>query len=86
MNQGTMGMYAGLKIITDIYLTEEWNQCHHLTWRERLTSWPWRPWIKERVEIIRLPSESFYLLQKQNMVVCHPEMEIRFKDAMRGLG
>lgn len=63
---------------------------HHsriLTWRERLFSWPWRPWVKWI--FWTTPSQTMYLIRPDKMfgrgsetVVAHPSMV----DQLRGIG
>lgn len=40
------------------------------SWRERLTSWPWRPWRSWKV--VNVPSDNVYVIGKDT-IVAHPE-------------
>lgn len=56
-----------------------------LTWRERLLSWPWRPWYRTRqayrprTDVIRaeLPNA---LGQSETVLICHPTVAARIRD------
>ena len=61
-------MLSGLQIVTSVYLTKPLKTGR--TWRERLFSWPWRPWQEFR--IINVPDRQFYIVGKT--VHCHPAM------------
>jgi len=39
------------------------------SWKERLCSWPWRPWRKTKV--VQAPSDKVYRMNT-NTLVCHP--------------
>ena len=32
--------------------------CYDRTWRERLFSWPWRPWVKQEKFEMRFPASG----------------------------
>jgi hypothetical protein len=40
------------------------------SWRERLLSWPWRPWVAAKEISVEVPDLHFYTFG--NVVVCHP--------------
>lgn len=40
------------------------------TWSERLASWPWKPWVSQRLDITMGPDPSLYRIG--SMVVGHP--------------
>ncbi len=50
-------------------------------WKERLFTWPWRPWV--RVAVWQTPSEKIYLVDMDGIgerFVCHPAMVQRIKE------
>ena len=63
----------GIQIIEDSNMVDPHSRVR--TWRERLFSWPWRPWIKTLVW--NTPSEKIYLMKLDNFtekLICHPAM------------
>jgi hypothetical protein len=44
-------------------------------WKERLFSWPWKPWVK--IVVWQTPSETIYLVDMDAVgkrFICHPAM------------
>lgn len=70
----------GTKIITSVHLTETCIVAR--TWKERLLSWPWRPW--KSVNVIIVPSKECYKLA-DGTVVMHPAMYAEVKLLLRQL-
>lgn len=55
-----MPMIYGLPVIINDSLFVEGVRSVPRTWRERLWSWPWRPWTRVRVEHFKRPDTSIY--------------------------
>ena len=59
----------------DVKLSEHMVEAHYVdrvrSWRERLLSWPWRPWLRlEQVRSVR-PSSRAVMIDERT-VVMHP--------------
>lgn len=50
------------------------------SWKERLFSWPWKPWKK--VNITMVPDRQVYY-SKDNVVYCHPEVAKQLRMELR---
>ncbi len=78
--------FRGLKIQESLYLTEPGEPMQvRRSWRERLWSWPWRPWRATKTIVPQVPSKSFYLIGNDT-VLCHPAQvaELRRKVEVDG--
>jgi len=70
-------VFNGMRIYENPLLTV--SQMRVLSWRERLTSWPWRPWVKTRTW--QAPDPEVYVFTIPSMfggpvmkgVFVHPE-------------
>jgi hypothetical protein len=63
----------GIQIIEDVNMVDSHSRLK--TWRERLFSWPWRPWVK--YVVWQTPSKKFYLMKMDEInekLICHPAM------------
>lgn len=70
--------FAGLKIITTPELMERGEPIQvRYTWRERLISWPWRPWVATYTRIPLVPSSRIYRMG--HSLVMHPQMVDRLR-------
>lgn len=66
-------MFNGKHVITSLFMTEAGDPIEvRRGWRERLWSWPWRPWRRTRTIIPQMPSKTVYVTQ--NSIVIHPAM------------
>lgn len=61
----------GARVYTSSLLTVAAERATRLTWRERLLSWPWRPWESLRISSVQVPDPKVY--QMGNVIVGHPE-------------
>ncbi len=43
------------------------------TWRERLFSIPWEPWILTKMTPSMIPDGDFYMLEGGNTIMIHPD-------------
>jgi len=43
----------------------------HRTWRERLLSWPWKPWASQRLEAVLGPDPRLY--RAGAVIIGHPD-------------
>lgn len=63
-------MFNDYPIITSVHLVTSHEQVIQLNWRERLLSWPWKPWIKTKVVIVQIPDKKVYFDGKS--FICNP--------------
>lgn len=67
----------GIKVFVDNHCVEHVDI--ERTWKERLLSWPWKPWIKTRTESIpavyevRNPSQGMFSIGPSHFLVAHPQ-------------
>jgi hypothetical protein len=63
---------GGIPILESEHCLDEVTRTRARTWRERLLSWPWRPWIGETTYVTLVPSKHVYMLQNPPCIICHP--------------
>lgn len=56
------GSLWGIPVIESPLLTKTILVTHQRTWRERLCSWPWRPWVKEFTTSHVVPSDEVFVI------------------------
>lgn len=49
-------------------------------WRERLFSWPWKPWKTTKTIQVTRPSEKIMWIGDK--MICHPSIARRLKEAL----
>jgi hypothetical protein len=59
------------RIIQDSNLVKITTKTVERTWKERLLSWPWRPWKSTKAITIEEPDMDYYVIA-QGVIVCHP--------------
>lgn len=64
-----------MRIITSPYMVE--NQVFPRTGKERLFTWPWKPWVKTKD--VPVPSNEVILDGTRGMVVMHPQLAEKLK-------
>lgn len=63
-------MLGGMRIIESVFaVTKGKPREVPRTWRQRLWSWPWRPWVRTRTETPMVPA-SYQL--SSGTIVAHP--------------
>lgn len=74
------------KLIVNPCLIKTRTEAVCRSWRERLFTRPWRPWITEKSIQITEPGRSVYVakLMGQEVVICHPCIEDEVWAAIRG--
>jgi hypothetical protein len=68
--------FAGLKIIESLSCTIEETVIR--TWKERLFSWPWKPFKKFKT--ITKPNEGYFSCG--DTIVCHPQFARKLREAL----
>ena len=74
---------ANIEVIESSYLTKpkEVNR----TWKERLTSWPWRPFTKTK--IIQIPSDKILVYDSLEFggkkILAHPAIAKQVREAIK---
>lgn len=75
-------LFGGLRICEAEHLTKTEECFLRRTWRERLFTWPWRPWRATRKIFIQVPDPNFYVVG--DMVLCHPAMARELRERLDG--
>lgn len=73
----TPSSFAGIPVTLDPWLTDATYRTERRTWRERLVSWPWRPWVVMKTIRIEVPSSR--VLRVGNRLIMHPATWSRLK-------
>ena len=73
--------FFGVAIIESLHMTKSKVFEYNRSWKERIFSWPWRPWAKVREEIIQIPVEEVLMIGN-NMAVCHPAIARLLRDSI----
>jgi len=50
------------------------------TWKERLLSWPWKPFKTHNITIPKIPSTEVIMFE--NSMIMHPEIAKKLKEAL----
>ena len=74
----TPGSLFGIPVVASPMMTKAVTTEYPLSWRERLLSWPWRPWRRiGRIQHSE-PSEEVLLVDLDRLsLVMHPEMVVK---------
>ena len=68
-----MNAFHGMRVIESVYLVEPGEpRTERRTWRERLFSRPWRPWVATKVVVPQVPHRGAVQLNATTLVM-HPE-------------
>ena len=81
-NEISINDFSRYKIIEDINMVDIKTDLIHRSWKERLFSIPWKPWIKIKVVKRNIPKQEFYFMNNlmgEKVIVCHPFMVERLK-------
>jgi hypothetical protein len=82
----TPGDLAGFRVIESPYLTQPGDPVTvRRTWRERLLSLPWRPFVATRVVIPQVPYRGFVRLNAHTIAM-HPETLRELRKVTQGEG
>ena len=81
-NSLTHFSYNGIRICTNPNLLDTKYKFVERTWKERLFSWPWDPWMHLKYISYTVPSEGIYNLPSQNTMIMHPVMARRLQEAI----
>ena len=57
-------------IFESVYCTVPEDRIVGRSWKERLFSWPWKPWSAKKTIVIQAPDEHVYVVGHD--VVCRP--------------
>lgn len=72
----------GISIIESDHLTVQEECTNQRSWRERLLSWPWRPWQATEVIIEQVPDPNVYWVKGRAAIVCHPAIAQCIREAI----
>ena len=79
-----MGGLGGLRIIESLSMTMTGpSYTVQRTWRERLLSWPWKPWKKECTMAMQVPSKKVLVCDSMGVMIMHPETARALRDAIK---
>lgn len=82
INKEVTDSWLGFEIVESKLLVDNETVMVKQSWQERLLSWPWKPWKKEKVIVYTVPKEEYYIMEKEGVIVCHPELAKRLKEAI----
>lgn len=63
--------FGGTRIFESIHITIPAERTVIRSWKERLFSWPWRPWQATKVIVEQVPSPNLYRFGQD--IVGHPQ-------------
>lgn len=69
--------FTGLAVHTNPLLVKNETRTVARTWKERLITWPWKPWVATRTEVYQVPSEEIFRIGDR--LICHHDMLARIK-------
>ena len=61
---------GSVRIMPSLYMTRTETATEVRTWRDRLLTLPWRPWVRTRMVSREVPRMDYFMLG--DFVVCHP--------------
>lgn len=61
----------GMRMIESVWMTKPETRTVQRTWRERLWSWPWRPWQPTKLVTVQVPSPE--VLRMGDTLIAHPQ-------------
>lgn len=64
-------MFGGFKIIQSVLLTVSIEVIERKSWKERLWSWPWKPWQKTKIVQYQVPNPNAIRINLDTIVI-HP--------------
>ncbi len=62
--------YCGMRIVESVWCTVPEEHVVSRPWRERLFSWPWKPWVAEKMVVVQVPDKQVYVMG--HSIICHP--------------
>lgn len=72
LNNGDMSLFQGMRVIESLYLEQDGEPYPvRRTWRERLFGRPWRPFVRMRMIVPRVPHPGAVQLDARTLVM-HP--------------
>jgi hypothetical protein len=78
--------FNGWPVITSTWMTRSETREVPRPWRDRLWSWPWRPWRATMLVTVQVPSDD--VLRVGGRLVMHPatlaKLQARLGEAPRG--
>lgn len=80
--------FNGITILPNANMTEHGEPINiRRTWKQRLFSWPWKPWCNIMTVTPYTPSKKVYMLKSQGIAFAHPAVidELRRQIHDKGL-
>jgi len=80
--EGVRSLYGldGYSIVESPHCTKSEERTITRSWRERLFSWPWRPWQTMKTVTVQVADEYIYVTD--GMIMCHPVIAQQLRDAL----
>lgn len=83
MNDLPLTLLGKRVVLNDTACTKSVDEIVPRPWRERLCSWPWRPWRPTKTVTKLVPSDSIYMLGFMgNTIMMHSQTWKRLKEAV----
>jgi hypothetical protein len=73
-----MMMFNGCQVLTNPHLLDYETVTEIRAWRERLWSWPWRPWQRTKLVVRSVPSRKIIQLGGYKLLM-HPAIFAELK-------
>lgn len=78
-NYWEMDTLPSFDLRESVYCTVSEERVVRRTWKERLLSWPWKPWVAEKTIFIQVPDEHVYQIGRYTFV-CHPAIAKQIRE------
>jgi hypothetical protein len=77
-------MLPNIQIIESVHLTVTVEKTVKRTWRERMFTWPWKPWEDTKTIQVQEPDPKFYVMTQHGSrtIVCHPARAAQLRDEL----
>lgn len=76
------GMMGKLRFIeSPVMVDMKWVE-ERRTWRERLLTWPWQPWVVMKGHIEQVPMQKVFVVLG-SMIIGHPEVMRRIRKELQ---
>lgn len=77
--------FSGYKVIEDVNLVNVEIDIIQRSWKERLLTLPWKPWVNTKVVEKKIPKQEVYIVRdymNAKIIVCHPVMINQLKESL----
>lgn len=74
-----INVVPGYHIIETPMMHDIETQVIRRSWRERLFSWPWRPWQAEKAVMVYVPKEEVLIDHQNQLLIMHPVVATKLR-------